>query len=131
MYFVDSQRKTIGTGFFVGPRVAISTAHTFNESMIVGTKRTGYFGKPHTGRTCNLVVDWIDRENDFIIFAIEGEDAPKYLEPAPVSLDECILVAYQLGIHDELERAKCGCFSRRNYESTGTPFCLQRSLLCL
>jgi hypothetical protein len=39
-------------------------------------------------------------------FAIEGEDAPKYLEPAPVGLDlgdECILVAYQLRLHDELE----------------------------
>ena len=28
------------------------------------------------------------------------------------------------------ERAKCGSFFRRNYESTCTPFCLQRSLLC-
>jgi hypothetical protein len=74
--------------------------------VTVGTKRTGYFGKPHTGKTCKLVVDLIDRGTDFIIFAIQGEDAPKYLAPAPGDLepgDECILVAYQLGIHDELE----------------------------
>jgi hypothetical protein len=72
----------------------------------VGTKRTGYFGKPHTGKTCKLVVDLIDWGNHFIIFAIEGEDAPKYLEPSPGDLepgDKCILVAYQLGLHDELE----------------------------
>ena len=106
IYFVDSNRKPIGTGFFVGPRVAISAAHTFTESVKVGTKRTGYFGKPHVGRTCQLAVDLIDRENDFIIFAIHGEDAPEHLEPAPVGLDpgdECILVACQLGLHHELE----------------------------
>ena len=106
IYFVDSNRKPIGTGFFVSPRVAISAAHTFTQSVKVGTKRTGYFGKPHAGRTCQLVVDLIDRENDFIIFAIQGENAPQYLEPAPVGLDpgdECILVAYQLGLHHELE----------------------------
>mgnify|MGYP003867760415 CR=1 FL=1 len=96
----------MGTGFFVGPRVAISAAHTFTKSVKVGTKRTGNFGKPHAGRTCTLVVDLIDRENGFIIFAIEGEDAPKCLEPAPVGPDpgdECILMAHQLGMHDELE----------------------------
>ena len=106
IYFVDSNQKPIGTGFFVSPRVAISAAHTFTQSVKVGTKRTGYFGKPHAGRTCQLVVDLIDRENDFIIFAIQGENAPQYLEPAPVGLDpgdECILVAYQLGLHHELE----------------------------
>jgi hypothetical protein len=48
IYFVDSKRKPIGTGFFVGPRVAISAAHTFTENPDkVGTTRTGYFGKPH------------------------------------------------------------------------------------
>jgi hypothetical protein len=101
-----STKSQLAQVFVVGPRVAISAAHTFTKSVKVGTKRTGYFGKPHAGRTCKLVVDLIDRENDFIIFAIEGEDAPKYLEPAPVGLDpgdECILVAYQLGMHDELE----------------------------
>jgi hypothetical protein len=106
IYFVDSQRKPIGTGFFVGPRVAISAAHTFPKSVKVGTTRTGYFGKPHAGRTCKLVVDWIDWVRDFVIFAIKGEEAPKYLEPAPGAIqpgDECILVAYQLGIHDELK----------------------------
>ena len=106
IYFVDSNRKPIGTGFFVSPRVAISAAHSFTESVMVGTIRTGYFGKPHVGKTCQLKVDLIDRENDFIIFAIQGKDAPQHLEPAPVRLDpggECILVAYQLGIHDELK----------------------------
>ena len=108
IYFVDSNRKPIGIGFFVGPRVAISAAHTFTESVKVGTKRNGYFGKPHAGRTCKLVVNLIDRENDFIIFSIqsEEEDAEAYLEPAPVGQDpgvECILAAYQLGIHHELD----------------------------
>ena len=106
IYFIDSKRKPIGTGFFVSPRVAISAAHTFTESVKVGAMRTGYFGKPHVGKTCQLKVDLIDRENDFIIFAIQGKDAPQHLEPAPVRLDpggECILVAYQLGIHDELK----------------------------
>ena len=108
IYFVDGNKKPIGTGFFVSPRVAISAAHTFTESVKIGTERTGYFGKPHVGRSCQLVVDLIDREHDFIIFVLkEGAgDAPEYLDPAPAGLDpgdECILVAYQLGIHHELE----------------------------
>ena len=57
-YFKDSKKNPIGTGFFVSPKVAISAAHIFDESVKVGTKRTGYFGKPHAGRTCKLVVDF-------------------------------------------------------------------------
>ena len=85
IYFVDinQNKKPIGTGFFVGPRVAISTAHTFShtKSIKIGTRQTGYHfgGKPHAARTCKLVVDMIDWENDFVIFAMEGEDATKYL----------------------------------------------------
>jgi len=107
VYFVDKSRKPIGTGFFVSPNIAISAAHTFIESTKVGTKRTGYFGKPHIGRTCQLVVDFIDWTNDFIVFVTpDGREATEYLAPASVSLeagDECILVAYQIGIHDELK----------------------------
>ena len=107
-YVIDTNRKPIGTGFFVSPTLAVSAAHTFPDSMKVGTKRTGYFGKPNSGKTCRLVVDIIDKANDFVIFEIEAgtEEATKYLDPAPVSLDagdEVILVAYQIGIHEELK----------------------------
>ena len=106
-YFVDGKKSPIGTGYFVDPRVAISAAHTFRESVKVGTTRTGYFGKPHNGKTCKLVVNLIDRVSDFIIFVLQkgAEEASAYLEPAPVGLefgDQCILVAYQIGIHQEL-----------------------------
>ena len=50
-----------------------------------------HFGKSHAGRACQLVVDLIDQEKLVIssFFAIQGEDAPEYLEPAPGG--ECIL----------------------------------------
>ena len=50
-YVVDSNRKPIGTGFFVSPTLAVSATHTFPDSIKVGTKRTGYFGKPNSGKT--------------------------------------------------------------------------------
>lgn len=107
-YVIDTNRKPIGTGFFVSPTLAVSAAHIFPDAMVVGTKRTGYFGKPNNGKTCRLVVDFIDKANDFVVFEIEAgtEEATKYLDPAPVSLDagdEVILVAYQIGIHEELK----------------------------
>ena len=106
-YFVDGEGNPIGTGYFVAPRVAISAAHNFENSETIGTKITGYFGEPHHGKSCKLVVDLIDWKTDFIIFTLEGEEhSPAYLEQAPMPLnpgDQCILVAYQLGIHDELK----------------------------
>jgi Trypsin len=116
IYFVDGDQKPIGTGYFVAPKVAISAAHTFKKDgkkmVKIGTTRTGYFGKPHHGKTCQVVVALIDWENDFVVFVLrEGAEKaaanlePAYLEPAPVRLDagdECILVAYQIGIHEEL-----------------------------
>jgi hypothetical protein len=88
IYFVDGDQKPIGTGYFIAPKVAISAAHTFqkNEKKLVtiGTMRTNYFGKPHHGKTCQLVVALIDWENDFVVFVLwEGaEKVAAYLEPA-------------------------------------------------
>lgn len=105
-YFVDGTRKPIGTGFFISPTVAVSAAHIFTESTKVGATRTVLFGKPLTGKTCKLRVNYIDRENDFIIFVIEHKEdqATEYLDIALESLDtgdQCILAAFQFGIHDE------------------------------
>ncbi|KAL3928537.1 MAG: hypothetical protein SGBAC_012609 [Bacillariaceae sp.] len=107
-YFVDKARKPIGTGFFVSPNIAISAAHTFTDSTNIGSQRTGYFGKPYSGKTCSLVVDFIDKPNDFVVFKIQegAEDSSEYLDSAveiPEISDECFMVAYQIGIHEEVK----------------------------
>lgn len=106
-YFIDKARKPIGTGFFVSSNIAVSSAHTFSKTTKVGAKRTGYFGRPNEGKKCQLIVDFIDWENDFIVFVAQsGHQSPSYLTPTSESLqlgDECILVAYQIGLHNDLE----------------------------
>ena len=63
---------------------------------------------PNAKLNCSLVVDFIDRPNDVIVFKIQegAEDSAAYLDPAvdiPEISDECVMLAYQIGIHEEVK----------------------------
>ena len=64
----------IGTGYFVNEDTALSVAHNF-PSNVEGTKVTGYLGRPHVDQSYNLVLDFIDRVNDFAVLVLDVDEA--------------------------------------------------------
>lgn len=82
--------------------------HRLSPDYEEGTKVTGYFGRPHADQSCDFMLDFIDRANDFAVLVLEADKArcDTFLNPSHISLApgiSCVLVAFQIGLHNDLK----------------------------